>query len=119
MKAKKGKKQDTIESDLAHILGYTGTDMDPVGPPSPVGSEKDTAAAGDFAFMMLNFLFGLQIVCNCALLSICQWSREGFTFVTSAADCSVSLSVCPQCLACNLLILPCTTNSILCIKMLN
>ncbi len=57
MKAKKGKKQDTIKSDLAHILGYTGTDMDPVGPPSPVGSEKDTAAAGDFAFMMLNFLF--------------------------------------------------------------
>ncbi|DBA93849.1 hypothetical protein WJX82_009274 [Trebouxia sp. C0006] len=47
MKAKKGKKQDTIESDLAHILGYTGTDMDPVGPPSPVGSEKDTAAAGE------------------------------------------------------------------------
>ncbi len=54
MKAKKGKKQDTIKSDLAHILGYTGADMDPVGPPSPVGSEKDTAAAGDFAFMMLN-----------------------------------------------------------------
>ncbi|KAA6428968.1 MAG: hypothetical protein FRX49_01078 [Trebouxia sp. A1-2] len=47
MKAKKGKKQDTIKSDLAHILGYTGTDMDPVGPPSPVGSEKDTAAAGE------------------------------------------------------------------------
>ncbi len=47
MKAKKGKKQETIKSDLAHILGYTGTDMDPVGPPSPVGSEKDTAAAGD------------------------------------------------------------------------
>ena len=46
MKAKKGKKQETIKSDLAHILGYTGTDMDPVGPPSPVGSEKETAAAG-------------------------------------------------------------------------
>jgi len=54
MKAKKGKKQDTIKSDLAHILGYTGADMDPVGPPSPGGSEKDTAAAGDFAFIMLN-----------------------------------------------------------------
>lgn len=43
MKAKKGKKQETIRSDLAHILGYTGTDMDPVGPPSPVGSEKEAA----------------------------------------------------------------------------
>ena len=51
MKAKKGKKQETIKSDLAHILGYTGTDMDPVGPPSPVGSEKETAAAGMFEGM--------------------------------------------------------------------
>ncbi len=46
LKAKKGKKQETIRSDLAHILGYTGSDMEPVGPPSPVGSEKETAAAG-------------------------------------------------------------------------
>ena len=43
MKSKKSKKQETIRSDLAHILGYTGTDMDPVGPPSPVGSEKEAA----------------------------------------------------------------------------
>ena len=50
MKAKKGKKQETIKSDLAHILGYTGTDMDPVGPPSPVGSEKETAAAGMYEY---------------------------------------------------------------------
>ena len=73
MKTKKGKKQDTIKSDLAHILGYTGTDMDPVGPPSPVGSEKDTAAAGDFAFMMLCF-FLLFLGCRVpafVLLSIC------------------------------------------------
>ena len=41
LKSKKGKKQDTVKSDLAHILGYTGTDMDPVGPPSPIGSEKE------------------------------------------------------------------------------
>ena len=34
LKSKKGKKQVTVKSDLAHILGYTGTDMDPVGPPS-------------------------------------------------------------------------------------
>ena len=43
LKSKKGKKQETLKSDLAHILGYTGTDMDPVGPPSPVGSEKEAA----------------------------------------------------------------------------
>lgn len=43
MKPKKGKKQESIRSDLAHILGYTGTDMDPVGPPSPAGSEKEAA----------------------------------------------------------------------------
>ena len=43
MKPKKSKKQETIRSDLAHILGYTGTDMEPVGPPSPVGSEKEAA----------------------------------------------------------------------------
>lgn len=43
MKPKKGKKQETIRSDLAHILGYTGTDMDSVGPPSPIGSEKEAA----------------------------------------------------------------------------
>ena len=43
LKPTKGKKQETIRSDLAHILGYTGTDMDPVGPPSPVGSEKEAA----------------------------------------------------------------------------
>lgn len=42
MKPKKGK-QETVRSNLAHILGYTGTDVDPVGPPSPVGSEKEAA----------------------------------------------------------------------------
>ena len=49
-KAKKGKKQDTIKSDLTHILGYTGTDLDALGPPSPVGSEKETAAAGQILY---------------------------------------------------------------------
>ena len=63
MKAKKGKKQETIKSDLAHILGYTGTDMDPVGPPSPVGSEKETAAAGIYE-------------CLCAVSGISAWSRH-------------------------------------------
>ena len=43
MKAKKGKKQETVRLDLTHILGYTGTDLYPVGPPSPVGSEKEAA----------------------------------------------------------------------------
>ena len=77
MKAKKGKKQDTIKSDLAHILGYTGTDMDPVGPPSPVGSEKDTAAAGDCLHdANLSFL-GCRLLATVHFFSICQWSREG------------------------------------------
>ncbi|KAL3130594.1 hypothetical protein ABBQ38_008398 [Trebouxia sp. C0009 RCD-2024] len=44
MKPKKGKQQqETVRSNLSHILGYTGTDMDPVGPPSPAGSEKEAA----------------------------------------------------------------------------
>ena len=43
IKPKQSKKQETIRSDLAHILGYTGADMDPIGPPSPVGSEKEAA----------------------------------------------------------------------------
>lgn len=44
MKPKKGKQQqETVRSNLAHILGYTGTDMDLVGPPSPAGSEKEAA----------------------------------------------------------------------------
>ena len=83
MKAKKGKKQDTIKSDLAHILGYTGTDMDPVGPPSPVGSEKDTVAAGNFKFMML-FCFFILLGCPLlafVLLNICWWTHEGSAFV--------------------------------------
>ena len=53
MKAtRKGKKQETVHSDLAHILGYTGMDMDPLGPPSPVGSEKETAAAGLYSLFL-------------------------------------------------------------------
>ena len=58
MKAtRKGKKQETVHSDLAHILGYTGMDMDPLGPPSPVGSEKETAAAGLYAVHDVCMLF--------------------------------------------------------------
>ena len=69
MKAKKGKKQDSIRSDLAHILGYTGTDMDPVGPPSPVGSEKESAAAGRSAsaFALLAVQLFAQPVSVCHL----------------------------------------------------
>ena len=68
MKAKKGKKQETIKSDLAHILGYTGTDMDPVGPPSPVGSEKETAAAGMFEGMCSLRKYCLVEACTCNLV---------------------------------------------------
>ena len=46
LKAKQGKSPEVLKSSLSHILGYTGTDMEQVGPPSPVGSEKETAAAG-------------------------------------------------------------------------
>ncbi len=70
MKAKKGKKQDSIRSDLAHILGYTGTDMDPVGPPSPVGSEKESAAAGRSAFTHLAVRLFAQPVSVCHLFYI-------------------------------------------------
>lgn len=56
MKPKKGKQQqETVRSNLSHILGYTGTDMDPVGPPSPAGSEKE-AAGLDACFAILHAL---------------------------------------------------------------
>ena len=45
LKAKKGAKENT-NSDLTHILGYTGTDMDIGGPPSPAGSEKEATGSG-------------------------------------------------------------------------
>ena len=44
-KPKKGGAKENVHSDLTHILGYTGTDME-AGPPSPVGSEKETAGTG-------------------------------------------------------------------------
>lgn len=45
LKAKKGSKENT-NSDLTHILGYTGTDMDIGGPPSPAGSDKEATGTG-------------------------------------------------------------------------
>lgn len=52
VKVKKGSKENT-NSDLAHILGYTGTDMDIGGPPSPAGSEKETTGTGEALRMAL------------------------------------------------------------------
>lgn len=46
IKAKKGAKEN-INSDLAHILGYTGTDMDGGDAPSPAGSEREATASGE------------------------------------------------------------------------
>ena len=41
-KVKKGSKENT-NSDLAHVLGYTGSDMDIGIPPSPAGGQKEAA----------------------------------------------------------------------------
>ena len=71
MKAtRKGKKQETVRSDLAHILGYTGVDMDPLGPPSPVGSEKETAAAG-WHFMLYSVTLIDLLQRHCVYLPKC------------------------------------------------
>lgn len=44
-KPKKGGAKENVHSDLTHILGYTGLDVE-AGPPSPDGSEKEQAGTG-------------------------------------------------------------------------